>query len=908
MLVATLTEFAEGKSVRLDQARVQSTEAWWSTEPSEVLTRLNVSAGDGLAFHQVQARQKEFGPNRLREAKTKSSWEILWNQLQSLILLLLVITTIVSLFFAQWIEAMAIVAVIVVNVTIGFVMELRAVRSMEALRRLGGANVIVRRNGKSEQISAEQLVPGDIVVLDAGDLITADLRIIESSKLQANESTLTGESVPVSKRIELVPAESLLADRKNMLFKGTFITRGSGLGVVVGTGMNTELGRIAFLVEKAMQDELTPLEKRLSALGRELVWITLVITSIVIFLGVIRGKELFLMIETGVALAVSAIPEGLPIVATLALARGMLRMVKQNVLIRRLSAVETLGATSVICTDKTGTVTENRMTVTRIVVESGVAHFENHRVQRWQARPESDDSQLRQDVQLAAEIGSLCNNATFNGFVGVDIDGTGDPMELALLVAAHALDVHRESLISEQPEAAEIAFDPDLKMMATFHQRGGEFRLAVKGAPENVLQRCTKAVCFGKEIALTDTMRQSWLNQNTALAENGLRVLALATSSTTTTSTDPYHELTFAGLVAMEDPPRLDVAPAIATCKDAGIKLVMITGDQAITARKIALDIGLIENQDEKVVSGAEIKHLLHGKDSDRDHLINTSVFARVSPEEKLDLISLHQENGAIVAMTGDGVNDAPALEKADIGVAMGHRGTQVARDAADMILQDDALSSIVTAVQEGRVIFGNIRKFVLYLLSCNASEVLVIGVASMMNWPLPLLPLHILFLNLVTDVFPALALGAGKGEATIMERKPRQRDEPILHRKHWVQIAVYATVMTIAVLSASYIARQVLTMSSEQAVTVSFLTLALAQLWQVFNMRDAGIALFKNEITTNPFVWYALILCVIILLGAVLLPGISIVLHLSNPGWSGWMTALGLSVAPVLFRLIVWR
>lgn len=816
------------------------------------------------------------------------------------------VATIASLLFAQWIEAIAIVAVIVVNTSIGFFMELRAVRSMEALRKLGATTAIVRRNGKTEEISADRLVPGDIVILDAGDLITADIRIIESSKLQADESALTGESVPAGKQRDALPVETVLADRKNMLYKGTFVTRGAGIGLVVSTGMQTQLGRIALLVDEANQDESTPLEKRLESLGRELVWITLAITVIVVILGILRGKELFLMIETGVALAVSAIPEGLPIVATLALARGMLRMAKQNVLIRRLSAVETLGATGVICTDKTGTVTENRMTVTRIVVHGGTASFKEHRISQWESEGESSESQLQTTVREALEIGALCNNATFNGFKGVDIDGTGDPMELALLVAANALDLKRDSLLAAQPEAREIAFDSDVKMMATFHQCDGQYRVAVKGAPENVLMHCMQLSASGRQVQMTDSLRENWLDQNTKLAQKGLRVLALATGTVHEMPSDPYADLTFVGLVAMEDPPRSDVAPAIASCKRAGIKFVMITGDQPVTARKIAHDVGLVDNLHASVVSGKDVAPLLKGSDEDRQSLIETSVFARVSPEEKLELISLHQQNGAIVAMTGDGVNDAPALEKADIGVAMGHRGTQVARDAADMVLQDDSLASIVTAVHEGRVIFGNIRKFVLYLLSCNSSEVMVIGIAFLFNWPLPLLPLHILFLNLVTDVFPALALGAGKGEANIMECHPRRRDEPVLHRRHWWQIAVYAAVMSLAVLIALFVARNILSLPDDEAVTVSFLTLALAQLWHVFNMRDPGSSIFRNDITTNRYIWYALSICVVLLLAAVCLPGISSVLQLSNPSWLGWFVAIGLSLVPVVFRILI--
>ncbi len=877
----------------------------WTADCAQILRQLQVDARSGLPADQVRKRQTEFGSNQIAETASKSPWMILWSQLKSLIVVLLLAAAVASLFFSQWMEACAIAAVIVLNALIGFAMELRAVRSMEALRKLGSTGVIVRRDGQQREVDCEQLVPGDIVVLDAGDAITADLRIVQSSKLQSDESALTGESVPVSKSAEKLPADTPLAERTNMLFKGTLLTRGSGEAVVVSTGMQTQLGQIASLLDMASGDDRTPLERRLENLGQELVWLTLGITLLVALIGYLRGNELLLMIETGVALAVSAIPEGLPIVATLALARGMLRMARQNVLIRRLAAVETLGATSVICTDKTGTITENQMVVTRVVVPQGQVWLDDEHVIRWEPTDASSSQGLRAAVQQASEIGVLCNNASLLMGTASARQGTGDPMERALLVAADALQVERDVLRTRLPEIREVAFDSQVKMMATIHARESQYQVAVKGAPEMVLAASTQIWSLEGPVNLDEALRRDWSERNRELGSLGLRVLGLATRLTSDPDRHPYQDLVFVGLVAMEDPPRAEVAAAIASCRDAGIKVVMITGDQWVTAKKIAEDIGLLDDTGQKVLSGSDIDS---ATDSQlRQQLLDVRVFARVSPEQKLQLIQLHQESGAIVAMTGDGVNDAPALEKADIGVAMGLRGTQVARDAADMVLQDDSLASIVTAIHQGRVIYGNIRKFVVYLLSCNCSEVLVVGMAFLLDWPLPLLPLQILFLNLITDVFPALALGAGNGDPTVMQGCPRQRDGVLLGRNDWVRIAAYATIITASVLAASWVARHVWQLPAVQAVTVSFLTMAWAQLWHVFNMREANSSIWWNEITRNRYVWLALLLCLMMIAVAIYVPWIGAALQLADPGWQGGMTALLFSLPPLILRML-WR
>ncbi|NIO03031.1 MAG: HAD-IC family P-type ATPase [Proteobacteria bacterium] len=881
----------------------------WAHSWQEVLDALRVSAESGLNSVEVRRRRKRYGPNRLREAKARSAWLILAEQFRSLMIVLLAAAAALSFVLGDWVEGLAIMAVIFINAGIGFLTELRAVRSMEALYRMGRVTARVRREGRTQEILSEDLVPGDIVLLEGGDVIAADLRLTEASKLQVDESALTGESFPVSKDAGPLSPDTSLAERANMVFKGTAVTRGSGEGLVVATGMGTELGQISSLVEET-KDEETPLERRLDQMSRRLIWVTLAIVVLVAAAGILAGKEMFLMIETAIALAVAAVPEGLPIVATIALARGMWRMARRNALINRLSAVETLGATNVICTDKTGTLTENRMAVSEIVLESQTIPFDGDGV-----LAESGVSKDRKSVDFsknrilreALEVGVLCNNASLDIHDSERIRAIGDPLEAALLFAGARAQIHREELNRKLPEVREEAFDSDVKMMATFHRDEDRFKVAVKGAPEVVLEVSSQIRTIEGQRAMGVTDRKRWLRRNEEMAEKGLRVLALATKEVATIDAEPYDQLIFLGLVGLIDPPRSDVRQAITSCRDAGIRVIMVTGDQAETARNVGLAVDLIDTTDGvAVVPGKEIGNPDRLSEADRKRLLQVLIFARVSPKQKLDLIALHQGNNSVVAMTGDGVNDAPALKKADIGVAMGQRGTQVAREAADMILKDDAFPTIVVAIEQGRVIFNNIRKFVLYLISCNVSEIMAVSLASLVNAPLPILPLQILFLNLVTDVFPALALGVGEGDPTIMNDRPRDPREPILTRHHWLAIGGYGLTMTLSVLGALTLALIWLKMGEGQAVTVSFLTLAFTQLWHVFNMRDRRSGLILNEITRNPFVWGALALCVTLLLLAVYIPGLASVLKLENPGATGWILVIVMSLIPCLLGQIL--
>jgi P-type Ca2+ transporter type 2C len=832
--------------------------------------------------------------------------KILVDQFESLIVLLLVLAAILSFSFGEWMQGLAIVVVIMVNGAIGFFTELNAVRSMEALQQMSRVNAKVRRKGQVEKIPAEDLVPGDIVVVEAGDIVPADLRLFEANKMQADESALTGESVPVSKHTDPTEEDVPLAERTNMLLKGTSLTGGSGHGVVVTTGMKTELGKISEMTEEAEEEEETPLEKRLNRLGHRLIWVTLAVAVLVLISGLIAGKELLLLIETSIALAVAAIPEGLPIVATIALARGMWRMANLNAVVNRLSAVETLGSINVIFTDKTGTLTENRMTVKKLAVssEKGI-----HLIRLGNGNSEdssffADDKDVEprehQVLRKILETGVLCNNASLDNQASEDAGkGVGDPMEVALLVAGLKAGMRRDELLKKLPEEREEAFDPKTKMMATYHRENGRLRVAVKGSPEAVLKVCTSILSEKGERKIDEEVRSAWLEWNDRLAKEGLRVLAAAEKEVDREDADPYKDLTCLGLIGLVDPPRKDVKEAIDACQAAGIRAVMVTGDQPVTAKNIALAVGLIDQPDIEVVHGSDIKEPENLSREERERLIKTPIFCRVTPKQKLDLIELHQKHGSIVAMTGDGVNDAPALKKADIGVAMGKRGTQVAQEAADMVLKDDEFRTIVVAVEQGRAIFDNIRKFILYLLSGNVAEIMIVGFAILAGAPLPILPLQILYLNMLGDVFPALALGLGKGEPSKMKRPPREPKEPILTRGHWIAIGGYGILICGMVLAAFALAFVWLEAEESRAVTVSFLTLAFARLWHTFNMRDTGTAFFRNEVTRNPFVWAALALCAGLLVVAIYLPGLSLVLSLEPPGANGWLLILGMSLVP---------
>jgi Ca2+-transporting ATPase len=867
--------------------KVACPDAPWAADSAEVARSLAVDTARGLSAVEAGRRRQRFGSNMLAEHRRRSLLAILIAQFRSIVVLLLVAAMVFSVALGDLVEALAIAVVVALNTAIGFSTEWRATRSMEALRRFARAEATVLREGQPLRVAAAYLVPGDLVLLEAGGLVPADLRISDASKLQVDESALTGESMPVRKQHEPVPRDASLLERPSMAYRGTAVTRGSGAGIVVATGMDTELGRIYAQVSAARPRQ-TPLEQRLALLGRRLVWIVLAMAIVLVGAGVLAGRELALSIEVAIALSVAAIPEGLPIVATIALARGLWRMAGLNALATRLSAVETLGATSVILTDKTGTLTENRMTVTEMrLADRDIAV--------------GDDSPPPGDVALRLlERAALCCNASLGNDEDDSIHRTGDPTELALLDAAARFGLERSALLAAMPELREEPFDATEKRMATVHEGGRGPLAAVKGAPESLLALCSAELGEDGERPLDAARRQAWLQRAEELAAGGLRTLAIAERHLADATDSPYEALVLLGIVGMEDPAREGVREAIECCRAAGVTVVMVTGDHAATAVALAGDTGIVDAGHEAgAIDGSELARLLAA--GDPGPLLSARVFARVTPEQKLRLIELYQDAGHVVAMTGDGVNDAPALKKADIGVAMGVRGTEVAREAASLVLLDDELRTTVVAIEQGRAIFANIRKFVVYLLSCNLSEMLVVVLATLAGAPLPLLPLQILFLNLVTDVFPALALGVGAGAPGSMNKPPRPATERVLMTRHWVLLVLYGILLSLTVLGAMGAAITFLGVGREEAVTVSFLTLALAQLWHVFNLRDDSSRWLRNEISGNPWIWVALPLCLALVGAAVYLPPLANVLSLVPPDAAGWALVVGASLAPLL-------
>ncbi len=870
--------------------------AYWAHAPGDVAEALRVSPAAGLSSEEVAERLARHGFNELVTGPVRTAWQVLAGQFRGVLTWMLVAAAVLSAAFGQWSEAVAVLVVLVINGAAGFLTELRAVRSVEALRRLGTSRASVRRDGVTSSVEARLLVPGDVLLIEAGDVVPADARLLSGWRLSVDESALTGESLPVEKAPQPVPTDTVLAERSSALFKGTAVLRGNAEAIVVATGMLTELGRVASLVASAAP-ERTPLERRLDALGGRLLWVALVAAVAVAGYGLARGGETFAMVQTAIALAVATVPEGLPVIATLTLARGAKRMADRNALVNRLSAVETLGATNVILTDKTGTLTQNRMTVTAWRLP-GAAHDDEER-----PRSAGKVAVGTDPLDRALRVAVLCGTASLapRGD-GVDV---GDPMEVALLRWARDLGVEGEQVRALLPEAARLPFDADSRVMATFHRTPEGGLLLVKGAPGVVLPACSAlAGPAGGSSRLDAECRRSWLERNRAMAAEGLRVLALADRAGPWSPDEPLAGLTLVGLIGLADPPREAAIGAVKDSLRAGIRVVMVTGDQPITALSIAKAVGLARTDD--VVTGADLAAAAEAGEGP-DRVVATDVLARVSPEQKLRLVELHQRSGAVVAMIGDGVNDAPALKRADIGVAMGQRGTDVAREAADMVLKDDDFATVVVAVEEGRAIFRNIRAAVVYLLSCNLSEILVIGLAALLGYPLPLLPLQILFLNLVTDVFPALALGTTPADRGILARPPRDPREPILTSRHWRLVAAYAALLTVPVLVSYGAALGGLHLTGAQAGTVAFLGLALAQVFHVLNMRTVrrpaaeGKTAVPDPLPRNPWVWAAIVGCCLMVAVVVLVPPLGAALSVAPLPASGWLLTALAALAPLL-------
>jgi Ca2+-transporting ATPase len=877
----------------------------FSYAAEEVIRLAQTDSNKGISEHEAARRSKVYGLNIHKAQQQKNLLLILLAQFSSPIVYLLIFGAVVSLYFKDQLETFAILAVIVINAMIGFFMEMQARSSMNALKKMEVILAKVIRDGEVRPIPAEKLVPGDLIQVEAGDIIPADGRLLTSHRLQCDESSLTGESLPSDKATEALPADTVVGDQHNMVFKGTAAINGNGKMIITGIGENTQLGAITALVESSAETA-TPLDKKLNRLSRKLIWITLAMTTIFAITGFIQGKALLTIIETSIALAVAAIPEGLPIVATVALSYGMLLMARRNAVVKNLGSVETLGSTGVILTDKTGTLTENKIHADTFAFpgESVKVHIENNRLKF----PNGAIRESAENFNKLLLTGILCNNALIA--TEENSDGqkkiSGDPVEVALIQIAIAAGLDTDTLIAEHLRIEEVPFSSEIMMMATLHQTSSGYFAAAKGSVERLLEKCSQMQSGNLIENLDEGSRGAILLKSEKMAASGLRVLAFAYRSDNALDVHNYsNDLVYIGMAGFLDPPRIDIKGAIFSCRQAGIKVVMITGDHPQTALNIARKVGLIDEGDKEVITGKELLQAGLLTKEWRQRILATAVFARTSPRQKLEIAEVFQQAGSIVAMTGDGVNDAPALKKADIGIAMGIRGTQVAKETASIILKDDSFISITQAVAHGREIFQNIQKFVVYLMSCNLSEIFIVTVLGVAVPGATLLPLQILFLNMVTDIFPALALGLGTGDKTVMSRPPRDPKKNIITNKKWLTIALYSTTITSTVIIAVVYCKVVLHSADTTCNTVAFITLTFSQLFHVFNMSSDGSGLVNNEITRNKWIWIAILICSCLTFMAFAIPGLRLVLGLSVLSIKLWLAAIAISLLPlVIFQV----
>jgi Ca2+-transporting ATPase len=858
----------------------------------QVITSLQSDSETGLSKAEAQKRLAQYGPNELVERGKKSPFVIFLSQFKEVMVIVLLIAALVSAFLGEFTEVIVILAIVVLNAILGFTQEYRAEQAMEALKKMAVPFVRVRREGHVLEISSTELVPGDIVLLEAGNLIPADSRILESASLKVQEAALTGESEPVDKKVAAISGEHLsLGDRANMLFMGTMVTYGRGEAIVTETGMNTELGNIAGLIQDVEEDQ-TPLQRRLGDLGKTLAWVALGIIVVVVVTGLFRGTDLETLFLTGISLAVAAIPESLPAVVTITLALGSQRLLKRNALIRRLPAVETLGSVTVICSDKTGTLTENRMTVTILDVEGNSQDLSTTVEQREniiRARLYADSDPDYAALSVLVRVGALCNDAVLETDENGQLTAIGDPTEGALVLAAEQLGFDIDDLHAEWPRVAEVPFTSERKRMTTIHKmseavqtsdvpwKGAPYVVMTKGAIDNLLDITRYVLVENEFVPLDDELRQRIEDANTEYAGKGQRVLGVAfhiwdSSELPEDLNELEADEVFVGLVSMMDPPRPEVKEAVATAKHAGIHPKMITGDHPLTAVQIAKDLTIAEgdcDEDGICLTGKELAKMPMEELERQVHQV--TVYARVAPEHKLNIVNALQNQGEIVAMTGDGVNDAPALKQADIGVAMGITGTDVSKQAADMILLDDNFTTIVAAVEQGRVIFDNIRKFIKYTLSSNMGELFVMLLGPFLQMPLPLLPLQILWINLVTDGLPGLALAQEKGERNVMNRPPFEPNESVFSRGLGWEIIWIGTLMGAISLGLGYIGWLESPNGSWQ--TMVFTTMVLAQMGNALAIRSNRDSLFTIGVFSNGLMVFSVLSTIVLQLVLIYVP-----------------------------------
>ncbi|NEU29429.1 calcium-translocating P-type ATPase, SERCA-type [bacterium LRH843] len=888
---------------------------WYQLKEKDVVATVKTDKDQGLSPKEAEKRLKTHGPNKLDEGKRSSALAVFLGQFKDFMVLVLLAATFISGMLGEYIDAITIMVIVLLNGILGYVQERKAEKSLDALKELSAPQMNVLRGGEWIKVLSSQIVPGDVVKITSGDRIGADLRLIQTSGLRIEESSLTGESVPVHKHEQAISNDHVeIGDQLNMAFMGTLVTQGSGIGVITGTGMRTEMGKIAHLLQSTTS-LITPLQRRLEQLGKILIVVALLLTALVVVIGVIQGHDMYTMILAGVSLAVAAIPEGLPAIVTVALALGVQRMIKRKAIVRKLPAVETLGCASVICSDKTGTLTQNKMTVTHVWtggkmwgVTGGGYEPRGEFVQNGIKVDPNRDRKLQQLLSY----GWLCNNAsikekaTRQGMLRktvTDYVMDGDPTEGALVVAAMKAGYTKQTLDQYFARVREFPFDSARKMMSVIvKDQKGRLFVITKGAPDVILGQCTKMTYDSREEILTQARREEVEGVVDKLASQALRTIAIAyrplqPGETCHQAFDAERQLTFIGLQGMIDPPRPEVKDAISECLQAGIKTVMITGDHKQTAAAIATQLNILPKGG-KVLDGQTLSKL---SVAELEEVVDdVYVYARVSPEHKLKIVQALQAKGHVVAMTGDGVNDAPAIKAANIGIAMGITGTDVAKEASSLILSDDNFATIKEAIKEGRNIYENIRKFIRYMLGSNVGEILVMLFAMLLGMPLPLVAIQILWINLVTDGLPAMALGMDQPEGDVMKRKPRSPNEGVFARGLAWKIISRGVMIGIVTLIAFWVTLQAHPDELIRAQTVAFVTLVMTQLIHVFDCRSEYSVYHRNPFE-NIYLVFAVLLSVVLMIGVIYYPALQVVFHTVSLNGHEWLLVMGMAAIPTV-------